>query len=286
MSGNSISMWIDVVAWSLLHFIWQAAVVAALLMAAVRVRRFRYAMLTSGMLSLFVVFAVTARMQWLSTEPEASVATIPAASDLSNPASGVRFDSANVQNGNPSEHTSQVALQVGGNEQSESSIVSIPSINTEMATPQLWQLNVRRWQHWVVGAWMLGIVLLAGRLGRDWLAVCRLSRSSTPIPATSPWAVSLGVLSKRLGIRRKIHLLASSGVTVPVYVWRLSSSHRRALVAVVRSASGSGRSDPVARTGSHSTPRLSGQSAPVGDGNRLLFSPGCLVDFPPDANRT
>ena len=73
MSGNSISMWIDVVAWSLLHFIWQAAVVAALLMAAVRVRRFRYAMLTSGMLSLFVVFAVTARMQWLSTEPEASV---------------------------------------------------------------------------------------------------------------------------------------------------------------------------------------------------------------------
>jgi len=173
------------VAWALVHFLWQGALVGLGLAAALALgrgwsARLRYA-LSAGALLLMLALPVAtavARLE-LPARPTARSFTAP----LAAPAT-----------------VTEAGAPVG----------LVPAVDGPERGPEAW-LPV------VLSLWALGVVLLSVYHLGGWIQARRLTRRDAR-PAAAEWTARLGALRDRLGVRRPVALLESARVAVPAVV--------------------------------------------------------------------
>lgn len=173
---------VDLLGWTLLHFVWQGALVAVLLAAALWALR-RHAPRTRYAVSL-------AALAGLLALPVATGVLLSKTAGSERPAA---------------------ALAVADAPAAVESIAAPPSTAVRKAETDVgtsWVGPVRAWLRpalpGVVLAWGLGVMVLAGRWAGGAWRVRRLRRASTPAPG--PWRERLARLADRAGLSRPVAL--------------------------------------------------------------------------------
>ena len=197
---------IQALGWSLLHFVWQGALIGAgLFLALLALRRAsaqaRYVVSCTALLLLAL----------------APLVTFGALSRWGHP--GSYSDSAVI--GSP---VSQ--QQERWNEKQ-----NVPgSDSTALGTADAQRVGSRPWWSfsrgratlesslsWIVTFWVVGAALCLLRLGAGWMRINRLRRRATH-PASDPLQRTFVRLVRHLGIQRTVRLALSSGVAVPTVI--------------------------------------------------------------------
>jgi beta-lactamase regulating signal transducer with metallopeptidase domain len=182
---------VQALGWTLVHFLWQGLVIAALLAAGLRLFRtspahYKYLAACAAMALMALAPLVTFRLVLSQPEP------LPAITPISAKISPVK--------------TSEIFTL------DQPARTANPELPTVVFSEQLKTLLP-----WLVLGWLAGVCALSGRLFLGWLQVRRLRRNATrPLP--SPWPEKLAALAQRLGVNRSIHLLQSALIEVPTVI--------------------------------------------------------------------
>ena len=173
----------DALGWSLLHFLWQGALIGLLLLAALAVLRnaraeTRYAASCSAMLMMLICIVVT----FLELRLSGNHASAPS---ISNPAHPVLTPP----------HFSLKPLGAG--------IATLRATTTYLPV--------------LVWAWLCGVLALSIRSLGGWVVARRFARRHTS-PAEVVWNERFVCLAKRLSISRPVSLAVSAIAQVPAVV--------------------------------------------------------------------
>ncbi|MFY1830785.1 M56 family metallopeptidase [Myxococcus fulvus] len=214
------SLVMESLGWALVHSLWQGALVAVGLAAALltvgrHAANARYA-LACGALVLAVALPVAtgwrhasrarAEQSWSSSRGEEAPA----------------FQAARAR---VMERVSR-ALQVESRpalEAARGEGFDWRRATPAMALAWLWERASQaapRLLRWLVFAWVAGVGLSSGRLTAEWVRLHQLARRALPAPRE--WQERLDALSGRLGLKRAVRLLQSVEVDVPSTVGWLS----------------------------------------------------------------
>lgn len=217
---SSITHWLhepltEVIGWTLVHFVWQGAVVAAV--AAVwlfHLRRasasVRYAVASSS-LALMAASPVVTLLILLQSMPDHPSSDHE---QTSGPASR-SVDVLAAGTGLPLPLTrSEPSETVNPASDSPTRAIDIPAATA--GTPFL-RVDPRQWVPYLVFFWAIGVLALSLRLIFGWERVQRIRRNSTE-PAAEVWQRSLVRLSRSLGINRPVRLFVSALVEVPTVI--------------------------------------------------------------------
>ena len=182
----------EVLGWTLLHFCWQAAVIALAyrvvdLALPVKARsNVRYGLALVALLSMFAISLATFAYE------EIRAAEVGVALQASPP---------------------------GFAQQLRNELSSLPAVGASLITQPGQHVDLgeyaARWMPWLDAAWFLGVLALSIRTVGGWWLVQRLRRSGS---AQVPKSVrsSLTCLSQRMGIRRQIELRVSGRISGPL----------------------------------------------------------------------
>jgi beta-lactamase regulating signal transducer with metallopeptidase domain len=181
-----MSAWTQVTAWTLLHFLWQGAVVAAAVAIALRCchrtsAHVRYLVACAALCVMVVAPVLTATVvtHTLVTQSRST-------KDPSGP-----VDPASERSAQPAVAADQLPLQRPSELDSLAGLV--PG---------------------VVLAWATGVGLLLLRAGWRWWQVQRIARAARALPP-SGWQESVDRLAPRLGLRRAVRVVELAGIDVP-----------------------------------------------------------------------
>lgn len=188
--------------WTLLHSLWQGALIAALLffvLLFVKSSQIRYVISCAALLLMILVPVVTFGM--LFDKPTPSVETDAASDVLPTP------QSLNVDmpvNADPLQPLPQAGRANG-------------IARTAPWDEPFWRQRVTDYLPFVVVAWLSGVVLLSLRLLLQWLYAERFKRRHTN-HASSDLQQLVRVLALRLCVSRPVQLLESSLVDAPTVI--------------------------------------------------------------------
>lgn len=181
---------ITAVGWALLHFVWQGALVAALLAGVMsllqrRTPNLRY-LATCGALALMLALPI-ATMAWIF---ESAVEIAASRGTLSGPASALGSNAAEQElRGDP--------------------------------WTSLWQREAIRGldgiMPWLISLWLLGVVLCSLRLVGGWIWVQRLTRREAR-SVSMQWQMKVVDLAVKLRVTRPVRLIESALVQVPTAI--------------------------------------------------------------------
>jgi len=167
------------IGWSLLHFLWEGALIAAvlsLLLACARHNaRLRYAFACIALLAMAASFAITLAVMQPGPRFGANLPILLAA---------------------PLDATSG-------------------PLRGPIALP--WQTRLREALPWLVGFWAVGVLVFAMRSIAGWAAAQRLRRSGV-CAASDPWNRRFRAICETLHLSTTIELLESCRVDVPVVI--------------------------------------------------------------------
>ena len=186
---------IEALGWTLVHFLWQGvavAVLVALLRAAFHSSRGRYAIAVSALLTCAVLPVVTflTSLPAPLPAPQAIPVTAEAPSRATN-------DSPSVTLSSPVP-------------------APLPVPDFHIFAPGPLEI-LHRYLPTVVALWMAGVVLMAGRLLGGCWTIHRLRRVGiSPLP--EHWRARVRALSRSVGVRRSVEVVASAVVKVPIVV--------------------------------------------------------------------
>ncbi|HXS72404.1 MAG TPA: TonB family protein [Rhodanobacteraceae bacterium] len=168
----------QVLGWSLVHFLWQAVLIGALY-ALVRQHLARgEARYLLGMLALVVLAVCPLLTAWqLLIRLPAIMSVVP----VVQTSSGI----GSLAAGLPSQHS------------------------------QTWQLSINALLPWLVLAWSCGVVILTLRVWRHWRRLKALVRTAQALPI---WQERMRELAQRFGLRRGARVLSSACVATPALV--------------------------------------------------------------------
>ena len=181
---------------ALFHFLWQGALIGALLWAALRLlnrasSRLRYGVSCLALTAMLAVPAVTGAGLWRHLTAEAAVADEIAADETSAPASP------------------QPALA----EADVRPAVDEPPVVDVM--PLVWP-----YLPYLAAAWSVGASLLLLRLLGGW-GYARYLATRTARPASGEWQARLDALARRMDVRRPVRLRVTAGEVGPCVIgWR------------------------------------------------------------------
>lgn len=176
---------VDRLGWTLIHFVWQGALIAALY-AIVRYGAARRAGPNARYLlawATLVLMSVTPLVTWMALRPAAPVAALRAGAFLaSTPAPPA---------------------------------VAAAALAAPAATPR--ELVPSALLPWIAALWCAGALLFWMRLTVGWWAAARL-RATCVTAAPGEWQARLGRLQARLRVSRPVRLLVSARVAAPIVV--------------------------------------------------------------------
>jgi beta-lactamase regulating signal transducer with metallopeptidase domain len=182
---------VQALGWTLIHFLWQGLVIAALLASGLRIFRnspahYKYLAGCAAMALMALAPLVTFRLVLFQPEP------LPAITPISAKISTV-------------ETSGTFTL-------AQPTRTAIPGPHAAGLFERLNHLLP-----WLVLGWLAGVCALSGRLFLGWLQVRRFRQTAThPLPA--PWPDKLAALAQRLGINHSIQLLQSALIEVPTVI--------------------------------------------------------------------
>ncbi len=181
----------EVLGWTLLHFCWQAAVIALvyrfvdMALPAKARSNVRYGVALAALLSMFVISLITFAYE-----------------DVQVAKDGVVLRAA-----------PQVAQQL------RDDLASLPAVGANLMTQGGQHIDLAeyaaRWMPWLDAAWLVGVLVLSIRTVGGWWLIQRLRRSGLAQVPESVFS-SLTRLSQRMGIRRQIELRVSGRISGPL----------------------------------------------------------------------
>jgi beta-lactamase regulating signal transducer with metallopeptidase domain len=205
--------------WTLVHFIWQAAVIAglvAILLPGLRraSSHSRYLTLCGALVAMAISPVVT--WCWIVATPPALPLSAPI-STASSRSSGTFVPTFNADPLPPSMASDPLVTPGVTFITPETSTTSDVSVAPAMA----WQSRLRQIVEvnltWLVGIWFVGVCALSIRLLAGWRVVQQLRhRSITPVATV--WQERLKELAQRMRISRSIKLVESALVDVPTVI--------------------------------------------------------------------
>ncbi|MEM8996791.1 MAG: M56 family metallopeptidase, partial [Acidobacteriota bacterium] len=185
-------------AWTLLHFVWQGALIALLTAAALRglsraSSQARYAAALTGLALMALAPAVTYRV--LAVAPSTGEATLASATTgVTGGAAGLPAVSG-VADPGPSPAVAAPPSEPGLFERARAALAPHAG--------------------WLVGAWFLGVLALALRHAGGLLRIHGLRRRARPV-ADGPAGIAR--LCARLGLRRRVPLYETDDVDSPLVI--------------------------------------------------------------------
>ena len=208
----------SIVAWTLLHFVWQGALVAAALALVLAAMRRQTAQ------RRYVVSVVAlAVMASLPVVTAARLANAPLAeSVLGQPRDMAQPGIASIEDasrGTSSMTTDPAAaLPDAGTRVADGNLAG-PSGTERLIPRSLDRLRVwgNRFAPFLVVVWLTGVLLLSLRLLGGWRRVRRLTSRAT-VPASSVATARLATIAAGLGVTRTVRLVESAMVQVPAVV--------------------------------------------------------------------
>jgi uncharacterized protein (TIGR03435 family) len=172
--------WVERLGWTLIHFLWQGALIAAIYAFARRSRmpQFRYLLACAALAAMsaapIVTFSLTGTSESAAANPY--VGTIPQSSAVADSAPALP---------------------------ATLSPATFPWHNDAMA--------------WLVLVWFAGAMIFSMRLTGGWIVAERM-RSKLTHPAPAQWQQTLDELRLRIRISRPVQLIVSAIVQVPIVV--------------------------------------------------------------------
>ncbi|MFN8570761.1 MAG: HEAT repeat domain-containing protein [Gemmatimonadaceae bacterium] len=201
----------SILAWTLLHFVWQGTLIAvglALVLAATRRRSagLRYQASVAAMFLMVALPVVTAVQ--LSGRA-------PAGNAIENAGTPNDFRTASGGTARGAERTVS-NRSVDRNASTLSPLGAEDRLVTSGLSQRMQTLGDRAAPALVI-AWLLGVLLLSLRFGGGWLRVRQLTRSHVHA-ASAEATARLQELARRLGVTRPVQLLESAVVQVPTVI--------------------------------------------------------------------
>ncbi|TXT33944.1 MAG: TonB domain/peptidase M56 domain-containing protein, partial [Planctomycetota bacterium] len=218
---------IEVLGWTLLHFVWQGAVVgvlAAMLLAALRRRsasaRYLTAVTALGLMLLLPLGTIA----WIEQTPPVgdvspifntiSMIEIPHAREdgtlaLDEPPIKVERIGIDFENPPPADAVPLIPISDTGQ--------TILEDLAEQRSAFRVESYLKPFIPWAVAAWLVGVGVLSLRLLASWLSVQRLRRQATQ-PASENWQAMLHRIAERLRVNRPVKLVESVLVEVPTVI--------------------------------------------------------------------
>jgi|GEM_PF-1833751 len=196
--------------WTLVHFVWQGAAVAALfgIVTALlrhRTANSRYVAACTALLLMAVLPVVTLHM---ASVPTPSVALDPDLVERPSPAlpEPVPSIAPTVQiDRDASVPTASIAPPL------------TPTPRPPLSLRQRLSDTVEPVLHWIVCGWIVGVLVLSLRLLGGWARVQRLKRRFAQ-PVADRWHSVLAELTGRLKVRQRVRLLQSALAQVPTVI--------------------------------------------------------------------
>src|SRR5262245_48884679 len=187
--------WIDVAGWTLVHFLWQGAGIAAIAFLVLRLQRARspqtrYAVACAALVAMLAAPLVTVGV--LSRSPALSTPGLSAAVTVHGGADANAIPDAR-------------------------SILTNLSMARSLSTVQVDTRGVRAWLPLVVLLWMAGVGVLLLRLLGGWWRINRLHRVSREA-APSMWIQTAARIAATLGLSRSVHVVDSPLVDTPTVI--------------------------------------------------------------------
>jgi beta-lactamase regulating signal transducer with metallopeptidase domain len=191
---------VERIGWTLLHFVWQGAVLAALL---------------AGMLILLHRRSAASRyavacavLTGMAAAPLVTFALL----DRSRTAAALSTSDSSEPNENHL-YTPRSPLDAGVERRTHAPAAPIRRSDTRW-NPATLELAFVPYLRWLVAGWLLGVVVLSVRLLGGWLRLQRL-RHRFARPAPEAWRQTLAKLCTRLRVTRPVNALQSALVHVP-----------------------------------------------------------------------
>lgn len=181
---------IDVLGRTLLHFVWQGLILAAALGLALsivqrRCARLRYAL---GCATLVLMAAAPVVTAW-QLVPRPTGGALPAVTGASAPVAH--------------------AARIPGHQ---------PDAAVRRVADSVWDLRSSLPpMSWIVGAWLLGVMLTSLRLAGGWWRAQRLLRVGA-IPPDPSWLDTVARLAPRVGLSAPVSVLESARIQVPMVI--------------------------------------------------------------------
>lgn len=186
--------------WTLLHFLWQGMLLAALTRATMILLRKRKSNVRySVMCAALLLMLLTPVMTFISIHGSERFLAVDETRLLSG---NLQIPPENNSGGISMTTQDLVASSDGG--ENERIFGSPVLINFEASFP------------WLVSLWLAGVAILSLRLTIDGLSVRKLKRGATK--RVVEWQLTVDGLAERLGINKSVQLLESSLVKVPVAI--------------------------------------------------------------------
>jgi beta-lactamase regulating signal transducer with metallopeptidase domain len=212
----------EAVGWALLHFLWQGALVGAVVGALLAVMRgcsaqSRYLIACAGLAVMALLPVVTTA--WCRVE-------IPPA--MADPASGRGDGAPDAPALEQATNTSPAAAASGEPPLSIAPPIAFSAgngtsvrVDARRGMTATWQARIHAVVPWLVCGWLSGVVLLSLRLLLTWARIQRLRRLGTTTPAADAQAL-FARLAGQLRVRVPVQLALSALVEVPTVIGWLS----------------------------------------------------------------
>jgi formylglycine-generating enzyme required for sulfatase activity/beta-lactamase regulating signal transducer with metallopeptidase domain len=216
-----LSPLVERLGWGLLHFLWEGAVIAALLAVALRILRNRSpnARYLAAWVALLAMACAVPLSAWLVTASPtptviaaAAAAADPPADTLTNLMAPARIDAVQKW---PQHEQQEAVLPPTTDLAAQRVVESRPAANEALAARL--SLTLRPALPWLVGGWLAGALVLAlWHLG-GWWQLGRLRRvGAREAPDTAQQM--LADLLRRFAVRAPVKLLVSARVAVPTLI--------------------------------------------------------------------
>ncbi|MFN0129103.1 MAG: M56 family metallopeptidase, partial [Verrucomicrobiales bacterium] len=214
---NSAATVMEALGWTLVHFVWEGAAIAAVVWLVMRglvkaAPVWRYAAAVTAMAGMLI--AVGATLWWHWPAGRGGTAAVAVHDDLAV----VMRERAGGR------EASQAAGLIGG----EPGMAAAPRIDERPAMPETPEgrrlirvaaatERLRSWLPWIVWAWAVGVVVVLTRLGHGWWWVRRMRREAVVVPA-GPWSDRFSEIAHLLRVSRPVRLLSSATARVPMVI--------------------------------------------------------------------
>lgn len=178
---------VESLGWTLLHFLWQGALIAAL-----------YA------LGRLVLHRAAPRLRlWLGHVALLALAIAPVLTFVRH------LGQAGIGGAGTAAHANglQASIAAAGNDLAAAAGDAVAATGQGLVASAL---------PWLVAAWLVGVVVLSVRALRQWRALRRLC--TVALPADPAWQRRLAVLAARMGIHRPVQLRECALVLAPMLV--------------------------------------------------------------------
>jgi uncharacterized protein (TIGR03435 family) len=191
---------IDVAGWTLVHFLWQGAIIGTVAAIALRLCRHRspQARYLVSCTALAVMLAAPPLTAFVMSRPSVAPRDVipPRLKEAPWRPIFAPADSGPAAGG-PSQSDAAASGAAAGRKTASAGVVT--------------------WLPIVVAVWLLGVVVLSMRLAGGWWRVRRLQRASAA-SAPSVWSDVASRLAVTLGLRRIVHVVDSAFVDTPMVI--------------------------------------------------------------------